>query len=416
MLETFGRLEFYFSNNFSINVIATIRPNQPVVAVTQPNCNSSSGNITIAAPLSTNYEYSIDGSNYQSSIIFQNLMAATYSITVKDITTGCISSINQVVLNPAILAAPVAIINNIILCQNSIASPLSAIPLPNATLNWYGTNASGGASSTTATIPNTSNLGTTLYYFSQTLGLCESPIVPIMVTVSGVAMMPDFKDLKYCFRDNNIPPFNTVSPNGINGTWQPASINNITSGTYIFTPDPNECATAQSITIAINLPILISFDWIINKEFSEDQVLTIIPAIQGDYLYQLDSGVPQISPLFENITNGVHSITVYDGNGCSNPVARNDIIVINYPHFFTPNNDGYNDFWSIPDLFSYRDAFIQIYDRYGKLLKIIDLKNLEVWDGNFNGQPMPSTDYWFVVNYRILDVPKTFKSHFSMKR
>lgn len=404
------------SNNFSINVTAPIRPNQPVVAVTQPSCNLSSGNITITSPLGTNYEYSIDSSNYQSGIIFRNLSTATYLITVKDITTGCISSITQVILNPAILAAPTPTINNITLCQNSIASPLSAILFPNATLNWYGTNASGGASSTTAPIPNTANIGTTLYYFSQTLELCESLRVPITVTISGVAMVPDFKDLKYCFGDNNIPPLPTVSPNGISGTWQPASINNTTSNRYIFTPDPNECATTQSITTTINLPVLISFDWIINEEFTEYQVLTIMTAIQGDYLYQLDSGVPQNSPVFENITPGVHSITVYDGNGCANPITRNDIIVINYPKFFTPNNDGYNDFWSIPDLFSYRDASLQIYDRYGKLLKILNLKNLEVWDGNFNGQPMPSADYWFVVQYRILDVDKTFKSHFSIKR
>lgn len=404
------------TNNFSINVIAPIRPNQPAVAVTQPSCNTSSGNITIASPLGTNYEYSIDGSNYQSGIIFQNLIPATYFITVKDITTGCISSINQVVLNSAILAAPIPTINNIILCQNSIASPLSASPVPNVTLNWYGTNASGGASSTTATIPNTSNVGTTLYYFSQTLGLCESPRVPITVTVSGVATIPDFKDLKYCFGDNNIPPLHTVSPNGISGTWQPVSISNTTSGTYIFTPDPNECATEQRITITINLPILISFDWIVKEEFTDNQVLIITTDIQVDYLYQLDLGVPQISPVFNNITPGFHSITVYDSNNCSNPVTRNDIIVINYPKFFTPNNDGYNDFWSIPALYSQQDASIQIFDRYGKLLKVLKLKNSEVWDGNYNGVPLPSSDYWFVVNYRIHDVSKTFKSHFSIKR
>jgi len=49
-------------------------------------------------------------------------------------------------------------------------------------------------------------------------------------------------------------------------------------------------------------------------------------------------------------------------------------------------------------------------------LKILNIKKLEAWDGIYNGKTMPTSDYWFVVNYHILDVPKTFKAHFSLKR
>ena len=55
---------------------------------------------------------------------------------------------------------------------------------------------------------------------------------------------------------------------------------------------------------------------------------------------------------------------------------------------------------------------IFIFDRYGKLLKQIDPKS-EGWDGNFNGQPMPSNDYWFSVT---LQDGRVFKSHFTLKR
>jgi gliding motility-associated-like protein len=160
----------------------------------------------------------------------------------------------------------------------------------------------------------------------------------------------------------------------------------------------------------------ISFDWIVKEAFAENQIITITTSKQGDYLYQLDSGTPQISPVFENSTQGIHTITVIDSNGYSDPITRNDIVVINYPKFFTPNNDGYNDSWSIPELFYDPNAFIQIYDRYGKLLKILNLKNSEVWDGMYNENVMPSTDHWFVVNYSVLNIPQTFKAHFSLKR
>jgi len=38
---------------------------------------------------------------------------------------------------------------------------------------------------------------------------------------------------------------------------------------------------------------------------------------------------------------------------------------------------------------------INIFDRYGKLLKT--LNNNTSWDGKYNGNELPSSDYWFVV-------------------
>ncbi|RZJ34481.1 MAG: T9SS type B sorting domain-containing protein, partial [Flavobacterium sp.] len=38
------------------------------------------------------------------------------------------------------------------------------------------------------------------------------------------------------------------------------------------------------------------------------------------------------------------------------------------------------------------------------------------WDGTYNGQPMPSTDYWFTVFYAEAGANKEFKAHFALKR
>ena len=65
------------------------------------------------------------------------------------------------------------------------------------------------------------------------------------------------------------------------------------------------------------------------------------------------------------------------------------------------------------------DATIYIFDRYGKLIKQI-AANGEGWDGTFNGNPVPSTDYWFTVTYKEYigdkEITKEFKAHFSLKR
>jgi gliding motility-associated-like protein len=60
-------------------------------------------------------------------------------------------------------------------------------------------------------------------------------------------------------------------------------------------------------------------------------------------------------------------------------------------------------------------AKIFIFDRFGKLLK--QISPLEKgWNGNFNGNPMPSSDYWFLVEYTENNTPKEIKGHFTLKR
>ena len=93
------------------------------------------------------------------------------------------------------------------------------------------------------------------------------------------------------------------------------------------------------------------------------------------------------------------------------------ITVLNYPKFFTPNNDGYNDTWNIWTLKEQPESKIYIFDRQGKLLKQLS-PNGEGWDGTFNGQPLPSTDYWFRAEFiePNTGLQKEAKGHFSLKR
>ena len=92
-------------------------------------------------------------------------------------------------------------------------------------------------------------------------------------------------------------------------------------------------------------------------------------------------------------------------------------MVFDYPLFFTPNGDGYNDFWNI-DIFSGQPTSkIYIFDRYGKLLKEIRPSG-SGWNGTYNGKIMPTSDYWFLVEYSdfISGAPKMLRGHFTLKR
>ncbi len=134
----------------------------------------------------------------------------------------------------------------------------------------------------------------------------------------------------------------------------------------------------------------------------------------GIYEYQMDSGNFQTDNVFHDVPSGEHLITIHDTKGdCDDIILV--AIVLNYPNYFTPNADNYHDTWNIPDLADQLNAVIYIYDRYGKFIKQIYPAG-PGWDGTFNDQPLPSTDYWFHVFYKNNNVDQEFKAHFSMKR
>ena len=138
----------------------------------------------------------------------------------------------------------------------------------------------------------------------------------------------------------------------------------------------------------------------------------------GPFLFKLDDNEFQESNVFNGLPYGEHSITVKDSVNCT--LITKPITIMGYPKFFTPNNDGINDYWNIPNFKNFYQAQIYIFDRYGKLIKEISPKELG-WDGTRLGNFMPASDYWFTLNYTEMEPngdlkSKTFKSHFSLKR
>ena len=158
-----------------------------------------------------------------------------------------------------------------------------------------------------------------------------------------------------------------------------------------------------------------SFTTVVTDAFSNNATITVtVPDGTGTLLYQLDEGALQASNIFEGVTAGPHTITVVDTEGCTYLVQ--DVLVIDYPKFFTPNGDGYNDTWNIIGL-NQENAKLFIFDRYGKLIKEINTAaGSSGWNGMYNDQQLPSTDYWFTLDYLENGATKQFKAHFSLIR
>ena len=168
------------------------------------------------------------------------------------------------------------------------------------------------------------------------------------------------------------------------------------------------CDSRKDFTIFLSNPATITsietVDWTANENTIEVFVTGL-----GNYEYSLDGIHYQDSNLFENLIPGIYQVFVKDKYGCG--VVDGEALLLNYPKFFTPNGDGYNDTWYIKFSQFEQKFDVKIFDRYGKLLKVMN--SSESWDGTYNGRLMPSDDYWFFVTREDGEI---HKGHFAMKR
>ena len=184
--------------------------------------------------------------------------------------------------------------------------------------------------------------------------------------------------------------------------------------TLVATINATGCASEPvNVTVSPSEPAIVTYE--VSEDFADNQSITVTATGQGNnFEYQLDNGTFQDSNVFQHVPSGIHTITVRDKNGCGSTSIQ--ALVVNYPKYFTPNGDGYNDSWNIEDLSGQSSASIIIYDRYGKILNQIKPNN-SGWDGTYNGHLMPSDDYWFSVSYIDENqVAQEFRAHFAMKR
>ena len=183
------------------------------------------------------------------------------------------------------------------------------------------------------------------------------------------------------------------------------------SGQYTLTITQGDCTGIFPFEVAASNAATIQHieidDWT-----AEDNSITVILTGDsvGNYVYSLDGVHFQTSNVFSNLPAGEYTVYVKDDNGCG--IVNQDVFLLTYPKFFTPNADGYNDFWRVKFSETEPHLMTYIFDRYGKLITGF-LPDSPGWDGTYNGEPLPSTDYWFLVKR---ENGKLYRGHFAMKR
>lgn len=219
----------------------------------------------------------------------------------------------------------------------------------------------------------------------------------------------------YICKDNNT----VIKPNSgfSDFKWSTGATTSILSvnkpGNYSVTATYNHaeisCITSFNFTVhelpSTQITKVLTTDWTNNQN-----TITVLTTPGNDNEYSIDGSNYQPENYFSHLQPGIYKVHARDINGCG--YDSDEVILLNYPKYFTPNSDGKNDYWKINFSFFEDDLEVAIYDRYGKLIKA--LKNDDIgWDGTLNQKPMPATDYWFIVKRAN---GKEYKGHFALIR
>ncbi|NNE75801.1 MAG: T9SS type B sorting domain-containing protein, partial [Pricia sp.] len=241
------------------------------------------------------------------------------------------------------------------------------------------------------------NLETPILDFPLEAYLCHSTSG---VTIGETAPNPNYS---YVWDSGQTTPAITVSQEGSYRV------------TATYTESGLSCSDSKTISVAASQP-----PQIIDVEIEDlrnNNTVTVSTNLPDGLEYRLDNGEYQKGNKFYQVTPGIHTITVNDPKGCGN--TTEEIVVVGFPKFFTPNGDGSNDFWHISGIENLSSPAVEIYNRFGKLLLQLD-SNSSGWNGTVNGKPLPETDYWFKLTYEDEDgrtvAAKYVNNHFALKR
>ena len=132
---------------------------------------------------------------------------------------------------------------------------------------------------------------------------------------------------------------------------------------------------------------------------------------EGPFEYSYNNGLSWHDEyILENVPDGIHYMLVKSANGCIS--AEKVFGVLGIPNVLTPNGDGYNDYFTVRALEMYPDAHIKIFDRYGKIFMDREMLTDFMWDGTYQGRPIPSGDYWYIIT---VEDGKSVSGHISVR-
>ena len=358
-------------------VVVTIRTGATAIVVTPTNaaCGNNNGTITLGAVTGgvAPYLYSVGGSAFSATTVYNNLTAGTYSISVQD-ANGCVYNAPDVNINNTGGATAIVATPTDATCGNNNGSVTLGAVTGGVGPYTYDFNNSGTFTATT--VYNNLAAGTYPIAVKDANG-CIFNAPDVTVGTSGALVTPTFTQIAPLCQNSAPPALPLTSINGIAGTWNPATINTSILGpsTYSFTPNAGQCATGATMNITISNQITPTFTAIgplCQNSVAPTLPLASINGITGtwnpaaintatlgtaQYIFTPDAGqcgatvrmnitiTNQITPTFnaigplcQNSAAPALSLTSLNGiTGTWNPATINSAIIGQQHFIFTPD-------------------------------------------------------------------------------
>ncbi|MGV0924773.1 T9SS type B sorting domain-containing protein [Empedobacter tilapiae] len=235
---------------------------------------------------------------------------------------------------------------------------------------------------------------------------CGSSMQKLQVTITEATQI-DLAPIHYFCPDFN--SMTIIAPSGFDEyNWFDEHNNLVytsTSSTFVVNKAGKyrlEAKIGSCVSIAETEVQLIEFPSILVNTDLDNSMIIVASGGNTSVQYQLEDEKGKIiypwqdSNTFKNVVAGKYIIRVKSKNGeCLTEIPAEAMVITNV---ITPNNDGINDNWDLSKLLNaYPNALVEIYDRFGKKVKVITKSENFIWDGKIAGKPVSTDNYWYVI-------------------
>jgi len=168
-------------------IVVNAIPAAPAVTSTVNYCvGNTASRLTATGTALRWYTTATGGSGSITAPTPSTSSVGTQNYWVSQTVNGCESPRARITVSVGAAAAAPQVVSPLNYCQGENAPLLTAT---GTSLKWY-TSSSGGAGTTTAPRPNTTNSGNQSFWVSQTVNGCESPRANIQVTIRATPVPP----------------------------------------------------------------------------------------------------------------------------------------------------------------------------------------------------------------------------------
>ncbi|MEN8124533.1 MAG: T9SS type B sorting domain-containing protein [Bacteroidota bacterium] len=366
------------------------------------------------------YSYSIDnGVTYQTEDIFSVPTEKTYSITAKD-ANGCTAIATvDVGFDPELIYE---ITKEDVIC---VGNTDGSIRIDMTNNQGYGVTYSIDGGNSYQNSPQFNNLSKGSYEIiirkEKELNSCETPIA-IEIEQLVYLKLEATTDFSCENAGTTIiaqvdPLYDNQVTYTLDGNLSQASgiFENVPYGEHTVTVKHNDYGCSDEPVI-VNVENYSPITFTIENTFINEYTVIASGGLPG-YEYSFDSPDDFSDNNVLHIRNSRdYTFYVRDEKGCVvEQTVFLEFLDIEIPDFFTPEGDGINDTWYPINIQAYPNITVKVFDRYQRLIG--SYKGIHSsWDGNYDGKPLPSGDYWYVIKLNYQADNREYKGNFSLIR